>query len=59
MTDCDDYRRHEVWCRHGCSGRLCPDCARTVGLKGWPDLRERMPGPPDGLDALEILRALR
>ena len=71
MTPCADYARHEAWCRcstspkinwrttDGCSGRLCPECAQRVDLRNWPDIEERIAGPEAGLDALELLRALR
>jgi hypothetical protein len=70
---CTDYARHEqlIVCDHprasveilirlsdGCSGRLCPDCENQIGARKWPDIAERIAGPADGLDVLEMLRAL-
>lgn len=69
---CADYQRHEhlLSCGHlqeteiqvtlkdGCSGRLCPDCDRELGIRHWPDLAERVAGPAAGLDLLQLLRAM-
>ena len=70
---CTDYRRHErlLDCDHpaaevqvqvkmadGCSGRLCQACTDRLGVKHWPDLADRIAGPAEGLDVLQMLRAL-
>lgn len=69
---CTDYERHErlTECNHsggpevqvqltdGCSGRLCQDCDRRLDIRHWPDVAERIAGPADGLDVLQMLRAL-
>lgn len=70
---CTDYERHEqlLDCHHqgggtmvlveladGCSGRPCQDCYTRLDIRHWPDLTDRIAGPADGLDALEVLRVL-
>jgi hypothetical protein len=69
--DCADNARHALTCPHqassimvawlaedGCSGRFCEECDYRHGVKRWPGLAERIPGPAAGLDALELLRAV-
>jgi hypothetical protein len=70
---CTDYTRHErlLECTHetagvqvhveladGCSGRVCQDCMEQLGIKRWPDLADRIAGPAEGLDVLQMLRAV-
>ena len=68
---CTDYVRHEqlLDCPHaggiqvqvsmtdGCSGRLCQDCFTALDVRHWPGLADRIAGPAEGLDMLQLLRA--
>jgi len=70
-VSCSDYARHELLldCPHqdgvtvlirladGCSGRLCGECEHRLGARQWPGIVERIAGPADALDVLELLRA--
>jgi hypothetical protein len=74
-VSCTDYERHELLldCTHervagvmvqvamddGCSGRLCPICVSYLDVVHWPGLSEIIARPERGLDALQMLRALR
>jgi len=61
LLDCDHPRagvQVHVTTADGCSGRLCQDCAARIGVKSWPDLAERIAGPEQGLDVLQMFRAL-
>jgi hypothetical protein len=70
---CADPDRHErllLGCLHqggvrvlvtftdGCTGQVCQDCDRTLGMKRQPDLAERVAGPAGGLELLVLLRAV-
>ena len=41
----------------GCSGRLCQDCFTALDVRHWPGLADRIAGPAEGLDMLQLLRA--
>ena len=71
VAGCQDITRHEAHCAHqrapavtrwraadGCSGRMCPACRTAHRLDAWPDIIDRLAGPPDGLDRLEVLEVL-
>jgi hypothetical protein len=69
---CTVYELHEflITCAHrepvmvavrlddGCSGRLCPECDKALGMRHWPGVAERLAGPVTGLDALDLMRAV-
>lgn len=75
VGNCTDYDLHEqlLGCAHrggtqvevrlgdGCSGRLCQGCFTGLGVKQWPgyDADASVAGPEAGLDALQMIRALR
>jgi hypothetical protein len=73
MTACSDYELHErllecdgrhggtqvqVTMSDGCSGRVCQECYVRLGIGRWLGLSERIAGPAEGLDVLQLLRAL-
>jgi hypothetical protein len=37
---------------------MCPACRTAHRLDAWPDIIDRLAGPPDGLDRLEVLEVL-